>query len=67
MGGECKGIIDLLLSVLPWIEGAVARAQHNSIDLGFARVPVITPEDLRAAKCAALGNSPDRFQDLDDL
>lgn len=62
-----KGIIDILLPVLPWIENAVRRAQHNKMDLGFARVPVITPEDLIIAKCYALRNSPDRFQDLDDL
>jgi hypothetical protein len=30
-------------------------------------VPVITPEDLIVAKCFAFRNSPDRFQDLDDL
>lgn len=65
--GQSKGIIDLLLPVLPWIEQAVERAQHNRIDLGFSRVPVITPEDLIIAKCYALRNSPDRFQDLDDL
>ena len=35
--------------------------------MGFAKVPVITPEDLIIAKCYALRNSPDRFQDLDDL
>jgi hypothetical protein len=30
-------------------------------------VPTIPPEDLIVAKCYALNNSPDRFQDLDDL
>lgn len=65
--GEIKGMIDILLPELPWIENAVRRAQHNRIDLGFASVPVITPEDLVIAKCYALRNSPDRFQDLDDL
>ena len=65
--GELKGIIDILLPELPWVEEAVRRAQHNKIDLGFLKVPVITPEDLVIAKCYALRNSPDRFQDLDDI
>ena len=65
--GASTGIIDILLPVLPWLEPAVERAQHNLIDLGFARIPVITPEDLIVAKSYALRNSPDRFQDLDDL
>lgn len=64
---ETKGLIDILLPELPWLAPAVERAQHNRIDLGFAGVPVITPEDLIIAKCYALDNSPDRFQDLDDL
>lgn len=66
-GNELKGIIDILLPELPWVENAVRRAQSNRINLGFALVPVITPEDLVIAKCYALRNSPDRFQDLDDL
>lgn len=65
--GELTGIIDILLPKLPWIADAVARAQSNKIDLGFARVPVIAPEDLIIAKCYALRSAPDRFQDLDDL
>ena len=64
---ESKGVIDILLPVLPWIFFAVERAQHNRIAMGFASVPVITPEDLIIAKCYALRNSPDRFQDLDDI
>jgi hypothetical protein len=64
---EKKGIIDILLPELPWVLQAIERARHNRIDLGFALVPVITPEDLILAKCYALRNSPDRFQDLDDL
>jgi hypothetical protein len=64
---ESKGIIDILLPELPWLPQAVERAQHNKIDLGFKVVPVITPEDLILAKCYALNNAPDRFQDLDDL
>lgn len=65
--GELTGEIDILLPELPWIVPAIERAQHNLIDLGFAKIPVITPEDLVIAKCYALANSPDRFQDLDDL
>lgn len=65
--GELTGVIDILLPELPWVAVAVERAQHNKINLGFAKVPVITPEDLIIAKCYALRNSPDRFQDLDDL
>ena len=65
--GESKGLIDILLPDLPWVSKAVERAQHNRLNLGFAAVPVITPEDLVIAKCYALRNSPDRFQDLDDL
>ncbi|MDZ4785997.1 MAG: hypothetical protein SGJ02_07965 [bacterium] len=64
---ESKGIIDILLPELPWVVQAVQRAQHNKINLGFAAVPVITPEDLIIDKCYSLNNSPDRFQDLDDL
>lgn len=65
--GELTGEIDIILPELPWVEAAVSRAQFNRIDLGFAQIPVITPEDLIVAKCYALRNSPDRFQDLDDL
>lgn len=65
--GESKGLIDILLPDLPWVPIAVERAQHNRLDLGFAAVPVITPEDLIIAKCYSLRNAPDRFQDLDDL
>jgi hypothetical protein len=65
--GEVAGLVDILLPGLPWVPAAVARAQHNIIDLGFADVPVITPEDLIVAKCFAVRNAPDRFQDLDDL
>jgi len=64
---ETTGLIDILLPELPWLAQAVERAQHNKLDLGFKSVPVITPEDLILAKCYALNNSPDRFQDLDDL
>jgi hypothetical protein len=30
-------------------------------------VPIITPENLIVARCLAVTNVPDRFQDLDDL
>jgi hypothetical protein len=64
---ETKGAIDILLPELPWLTPAVERAHYNRLDLGFAHVPVITPEDLIIAKCYALNNSPERFQDLDDI
>lgn len=64
---EITGIVDVLLPEIPWVKGAVERAQANKLDLGFRHVPVITPEDLIIAKCYALRNSPDRFQDLDDI
>lgn len=66
-GKELKGIIDILLPELPWVKNAIARAQDNLINLGFANVPVITPEDLIISKCYSYNNSPDRFQDLDDI
>ena len=62
-----RGFVDILLPELPWVSEAVTRAQHNRLNLGFAKVPVITPEDLIIAKCYALQNEPDRFQDLDDV
>jgi hypothetical protein len=64
---DLSGIVDILLPEVPWVPEAVERAQSNIIDLGFAGVPVITPEDLILAKCLSLANAPDRFQDLDDL
>ena len=64
---ELTGLVDILLPELPWVIDAVGRAQDNLIDLGFAKVPVITAEDLILAKCYAVRNCPDRFQDLDDL
>ena len=65
--GEVTGILDILLPDVPWVQEAVERAQSNLIDLGFAMVPVVTPEDLIVAKCLSVRNAPDRFQDLDDL
>lgn len=64
---ESRSVLDILLPALPWLSHAVRRAQHNKIDFGFAMVPVITPEDLMLAKCYALNNAPERFQDLDDI
>jgi hypothetical protein len=64
---ELTGLVDILLPEVPWVLDAVGRAQDNLIDLGFAKVPVITAEDLILAKSYAVRNSPDRFQDLDDL
>jgi hypothetical protein len=64
---ELTGLVDILLPEVPWVLDAVGRAQDNLIDFGFAKVPVITAEDLILAKCYAVRNSPDRFQDLDDL
>ena len=65
--GSAHGLVDILLPELPWVKNAVRRAQFNVLDLGFASIPVITPEDLIVAKCYALRNAPDRFQDLDDI
>lgn len=67
LANEVTGMVDVLLPELPWVKVAVERAQANLIDLGFAFVPVITPEDLIVAKCFSVRNSPDRFKDLDDL
>lgn len=64
---ELAGLVDILLPEVPWVPAAVERAQSNMIDLGFAMVPVITPEDLILAKCLSASNAPDRFQDLDDI
>ncbi len=65
--GEITGIVDILLPDVSWVQEAVERAQSNLIDLGFAMVPIITPENLIVARCLAVTNVPDRFQDLDDL
>lgn len=65
--GQEHGPLDILFSTLPWVPEAVERAQHNKIDVMFATLPVITPEDLILAKCFALHDNSDRFQDLDDL
>lgn len=59
--------LDFLLPVQCWVNDAVAIAQSNLIDFGFAKLPTIVPEDLIVAKLIAVTNSPDRFQDLDDI
>lgn len=59
--------IDLLLPVQFWVQQAVALAQKNMIDFGFARLPTITPESLVIAKIVALSGAPERYQDLDDI
>jgi hypothetical protein len=59
--------IDFLLPVLPWVEGAVVRAQANLLDYGFAEIPTITPEDLIVAKLYAYQGNPERPFDLDDV
>lgn len=64
---ELTGLVDILLPEVPWVPEAVERAQSNMLNLGFAEVPVITPEDLILAKCLSAANEPDRFQDLDDI
>ena len=64
---ELTGLVDILLPEVPWVPEAVERAQSNVLNLGFAEVPVITPEDLILAKCLSAANEPDRFQDLDDI
>lgn len=67
VGHEMTGLVDILLPEIAWVKHAVIRAQANMLDLGFRKVPVITPEDLIVAKCFSFRNAPDRFQDLDDL
>jgi hypothetical protein len=58
--------IDFLLPVFPWVPDAVARAQSNVIDYGFAALPTITEEDLLVAKITAMRDSV-RPQDEDDV
>ncbi len=67
IANEISGVVDLFLPPLPWISFSVERAQHNIIKLDSTKIPVITPEDLIVAKCYALKNCPERFQDLDDI
>ena len=59
--------VDILLSVLPWAEHAVRRAQSNLVDFGFGAVPVMTVEDVIISKLYALKAAPIRAKDMDDL
>lgn len=59
--------VDIILPNLPWVEKAINNGKNHIIDYGFARIPVITVEDLIIAKIFALNIEPNRFQDLDDL
>ncbi len=64
--GDAIGL-DFILPGMPWCESALARAEQNSIDFGFGKVPSLTVEDLILAKLFALKNDSSRFSDLDDL
>lgn len=58
--------VDFILSSVPWVSSAVARAQFNQLDFGFGRVPTLTVEDVLLAKMyARKGNY--RPKDEDDL
>lgn len=59
--------VDILLPAIPWVKDAVQRAQANAVDFGFGPVPALTLEDVVVAKLYALGASPVRAKDLDDL
>jgi len=59
--------VDILLPSLPWMADAVTRAQENAVDFGFGAVPALTLEDIIVAKLCALGSTPLRAKDLDDL
>ncbi len=59
--------VDFLLPSVPWITNAVALAQKNVIDYGFAALPTLTPEDLIISKIYAYSDAPDRPYDLDDI
>lgn len=59
--------LDVLLPTMPWVKNAVERSQKNEIDFGFAKIPVITIEDLIIAKLFSLNDNISRYKDLDDL
>ena len=59
--------VDILLPSIPWLADAVKRAQANTVDFGFGPVPALTLEDVVIAKLWALGATPLRVKDLDDL
>jgi len=62
-----EATVDLILPNLPWVEKAISNGKNHIVDYGFAKIPVITVEDLIIAKIFALNIEPSRFQDLDDL
>lgn len=62
-----EATVDLILPNLPWVEKAIRNGKNHIVDYGFAKIPVITVEDLIIAKIFALNIEPSRFQDLDDL
>lgn len=59
--------VDFILPALPWFENALKRAERNTIDFGFGKVPCLTVEDVILSKFFSLRNDPTRFNDLDDL
>lgn len=59
--------VDFLLPSIPWMADAIARAQANAVDFGFGAIPALTLEDIIVAKLCALGTTPLRAKDLDDL
>ncbi|MBT3192256.1 MAG: hypothetical protein HN341_06845 [Verrucomicrobia bacterium] len=66
--GEPSGVgVDLILPTMPWVTGAVERAQENTVDFGFGLLPVLILEDLVLSKLWALGAAQVRAKDLDDL
>lgn len=58
---------DLLLTAVPWVETALARAREHQVDFGFGKVPVLTLEDVILSKLYALGKAVNRPKDLDDI
>lgn len=59
--------LDFILPAVPWFQNALDRAEHNTIDFGFGKIPCLTVEDVIISKFFALKNEPSRFNDLDDL
>ncbi len=66
-GDTSKIGLDFILPEIPWFESALSRAEENTIDFGFGKVPCLTVEDVIIAKFFAVKNDPSRFNDLDDL
>lgn len=59
--------LDFILPAMPWFQQALDRAEHNTIDFGFGKLPCLTVEDVILSKFFSLKNDPSRFNDLDDL